>query len=550
MLDSGDKRVNIEESIEQKETIPANQGGERYLAVMKKANEIAGSSTTETTDVVKGMLDLMLSVTSADSANFFCFEVETNELILSCVRGCDIHQRLIGLRLNPNQVLSDFSTNDSPPVIIGDLSANKLWLSVVDPAGSVGIHNIATLPVTYNKHMLGVIQIFNYHQVETDLLMVLCNQLAIELDHRNHLTKTQQSNQRLKKLVNVLGEAAGTLDRNQLLHLVTENASELVDAERCSLFLVDPESNELIFQVAYQSKDQDISKETPKEGKKPKIKSPDWQNYKESVGFSNHQDGIFQFSNRAAITMPLTSTPLARGKTTERHILGGLLALTKNNTSFDEEDAQLMEILANQTSTFLQVAEMYESAGELFLGAIKALAAAIDAKDPYTQGHSHRVSDYSVLICKELGVDKEFENDVRIGSLLHDIGKIGIPDSVLLKNGELTVDEFEIIKQHPNTGVNILSKVQLLEPMLLAIAEHHERLDGSGYPGNLTGKNISLMGRIVAVADVFDAMTSHRPYRPAMSFTEVLTYLEENSDILFDPTCVQALKNIIERSLR
>ena len=209
--------------------------------------------------------------------------------------------------------------------------------------------------------------------------------------------------------------------------------------------MVDPESNEMIFQVAYQSPEQDTNEEIPKEEITHKSKSPDWQRKKEANDSRNHHDDFFQYSNRAAITMPLTSTPLAREDTRERHILGGLLALTKNNTSFDEEDAQLMQILANQTSTFLQVAEMYESAGELFLGAIKALAAAIDAKDPYTQGHSHRVSDYSVLICKELGVDKELENDVRIGSLLHDIGKIGIPDSVLLKNGELTVDEFETL---------------------------------------------------------------------------------------------------------
>jgi putative nucleotidyltransferase with HDIG domain len=220
----------------------------------------------------------------------------------------------------------------------------------------------------------------------------------------------------------------------------------------------------------------------------------------------------------------------------------------KHNESFIEEDAQLMQILANQASTFLQVADMYESAGELFLGIIKALAAAIDAKDPYTQGHSQRVSDYSVLISQELGLDESLVSDIRIGSLLHDIGKIGIPDSILLKEGSLTAEEYAIIQGHPTTGVNILSQVQLFIPMLPAIAEHHERLDGSGYPYRMTDRQISLVGRIVAVADVFDAMTSRRPYRPALSVPDVLSYLQEYANSLFDAACVDALVNILAKS--
>jgi putative nucleotidyltransferase with HDIG domain len=223
------------------------------------------------------------------------------------------------------------------------------------------------------------------------------------------------------------------------------------------------------------------------------------------------------------------------------------MALARHNASFQQEDAHLMQVLANQTSTFLQVAEMYESAGDLFLGVIKALAAAIDAKDPYTQGHSHRVSDYCVLISRELGLDESLINDIRIGSLLHDIGKIGISDAILLKAGRVTPDEYAVIQKHPQKGVEILSQVKLLEPMLPAIAEHHERLDGSGYPANLTDKEISLMGRIVAVADVFDAMTSQRPYRPALSVPEVLSYLRENAGTLFDSACVQALDKILAK---
>jgi HD-GYP domain-containing protein (c-di-GMP phosphodiesterase class II) len=226
------------------------------------------------------------------------------------------------------------------------------------------------------------------------------------------------------------------------------------------------------------------------------------------------------------------------------------MALNNAGASFDPEDMQMLEILADQTSTFLQVAELYESNGELMLDAIKALVAAIDAKDPYTQGHSQRVSDYSVMIAQELGLPEAQVYEVRVGSLFHDVGKIGIPDAILQKQGKLTAEEYADVKKHSQTGKNILGQVKMLEPMLPAILEHHERLDGSGYPFGLKDQQISRMGRIVAVADVFDAMTSTRPYRKALAVSDVLEYLEGQAGILFDEACVGALIRIIQRADR
>jgi putative nucleotidyltransferase with HDIG domain len=352
-------------------------------------------------------------------------------------------------------------------------------------------------------------------------------------------------------MVEALGEVAGNLDRNRLLHLVTEHASRLVEAERSSIFLVDPDTNEMIFQVAYRSPDLERSpgtsggydQRTRYHSQQSGRTQPGQQTYLADV-----PGGEFSYFNRSAITVPLRSGPLAHGHGEARkHILGGLMVLNRQNAAFQEEDAQLMRMLANQASTFLQVAEMYESTGELFLGVIRALSAAVDAKDPYTQGHSQRVSDYAVLISQELGLDEALVSDIRIGSLLHDIGKIGIPDAILLKNSKLSDRESGFIRQHPRTGVNILNQVRLLEPVIPAILEHHERLNGSGYPAKLVDKQISLMGRIVAVADVYDAMTSNRPYRLALTEEKVLSHLYENAGILFDPVCVQALENVLDR---
>jgi putative nucleotidyltransferase with HDIG domain len=550
MLEAGEQRLTIQEEPASENHHPFVQGRDLVLSTIARADEIAG--TGDTSQMVQDMLDLMIEVSLADSANFFQLDAAADELIITHVRGDAESQYLIGLRLNCQQGLPGISLYDTKIMVIGDLLSDPDWLRTVDPVNAARKKNVINLPVVNKDHTLGVIQIFNFQQAELDLLMVLGSRLAYELDWRKEMAQIQRSKQRLLTLVEMLGEVAGTLDRNHLLHQVTENAARLVDAERSSLFLVDPSTSEMVFQVAYQPPAQGQLQPLTDNQDKPSRYSrtnPHSRNYSiRSSRPAGLPEGEFSYFNRSAITVPLRSEPLAKDQAeVHEHVLGGLMVLNKPRAAFQEEDAQLVRILADQASTFLQIAEMYESSEELFLGVIKSLITAIDAKDPYTQGHSQRVSDYSVLIAQELGLDETLVNDIRIGSLLHDIGKIGISDSILLKNGTLNIAENELMREHPRTGANILSQVKLLDPMRPAILEHHERLDGSGYPAKLTDKQISWMGRIVAVADVFDAMTSNRPYRLALSVPEVLAYLHEKAGILFDAPCVEALDNILAR---
>lgn len=522
------------------------------LAIMSRMDQIAGRR--EPDHLVQELLDLMIEVTRADSAHFFQLDEATDELVITHVRGDAENQYLVGLRLNRQQGLPGISLCDPRVMVIGDLPSDPDWLRTVDPASASRKKNVINVPVTIQERTLGVIQIFNFQKAELDLLVVMANRLALELLRRQQLDSAQQSKQRLLALVEMLGEVAGTLDRNQLLHLVTENAARLVDAERSSLFLVNPNTSEMIYQVAYQPQEHGFPS-TPLQGRRrrapgfSRANAGEPDQVRRPASPAHARTGEFSYFNRSAITVPLRSDPLPQDIATEhKQVLGGLMVLNKPRGSFQEEDAQLMQILADQASTFLQVAEMYESTEELFLGVIKSLITAIDAKDPYTQGHSQRVSDFSVVIAQELGLDDALINDIRIGSLLHDIGKIGIPDSILLKNGKLSATESETMREHPRTGVNILSKVKLLDPMRPAILEHHERLNGSGYPARLVDKQISWMGRIVAVADVFDAMTSNRPYRAALSVPEVLSYLNEKGGILFDSQCIHALESVLSRT--
>jgi HD-GYP domain-containing protein (c-di-GMP phosphodiesterase class II) len=184
---------------------------------------------------------------------------------------------------------------------------------------------------------------------------------------------------------------------------------------------------------------------------------------------------------------------------------------------------------------------------ELFMNSIQMLAGAVDEKDPYTRGHSDRVTRYSVLLATEMGLENEFIEKVRISAQLHDVGKIGIEDRVLKKPGALTPEEYEIMKTHTTKGANILRPVKQLAEMLPGIELHHESLDGRGYPYGLQGDQIPLMARIIAVADTFDAITTNRPYQAAHDYAYAVRIINSLAGKRFDPKAVAALTTVFHR---
>jgi putative nucleotidyltransferase with HDIG domain len=184
---------------------------------------------------------------------------------------------------------------------------------------------------------------------------------------------------------------------------------------------------------------------------------------------------------------------------------------------------------------------------ELFMGSIQMLAGAVDEKDPYTRGHSDRVTRYSILIAKELGMSEEFQETVRVSAQLHDVGKIGIEDRILKKPGALTAEEFDVMKTHTTKGANILRPVAQLKEMIPGIELHHESLDGRGYPHGLKADEIPLLPRIIAVADTFDALTTNRPYQQARSSEEALRVIRSLSGKRLDPAAVIAIEAIYGR---
>ena len=183
---------------------------------------------------------------------------------------------------------------------------------------------------------------------------------------------------------------------------------------------------------------------------------------------------------------------------------------------------------------------------ELFMSSIRMLAAAIDAKDPYTRGHSERVKDFALVIAKSMGFNEAEMERIEIAALLHDVGKIGIEDRILRKPTNLTPDEFEIMKMHPDKGANILSQIAQLADIVPSTRAHHENYDGSGYPKGLKGEEIPLIARVITVADTFDAMTTDRPYQKAFTLEFALNRIRTMVNVKYDPKVVQAFSRSCE----
>jgi len=198
-------------------------------------------------------------------------------------------------------------------------------------------------------------------------------------------------------------------------------------------------------------------------------------------------------------------------------------------------------VMTDQIERF--ISDLQKSAEEnrqLFIGTVKGLAAAIDGKDPYTRGHSERVSRFSVAIAQRMGLDDDECEKIRISALLHDVGKIGIDDNVLKKPAALTDEEYELMKKHPQKGYKIMSQIPAMKEFLPGMYMHHEMVDGKGYPQGLKGDEIPLMGKIVAVADTFDAMTTDRPYQKAMAFDDAVSRIESYVNTRYDADVVAA----------
>jgi putative nucleotidyltransferase with HDIG domain len=232
----------------------------------------------------------------------------------------------------------------------------------------------------------------------------------------------------------------------------------------------------------------------------------------------------------------IIAVPLQR----EDQILGCLFGIDKMSGEFDSVDSKLLNSIANESAIYLENVTLFADVHGLMMGLLHSLTSAVDAKDAYTCGHSERVALLSRHLAKTIKMSDAEVERIYMAGLLHDVGKIGVPEAVLQKPGKLTPEEFDQMKKHPEIGARILADIKQIRDIIPGVLHHHERYDGKGYPAGLAGENIPVMGRILCLADCFDAMTSNRTYRKALPLEVALTEIRRCSGTQFDPALAEA----------
>lgn len=314
---------------------------------------------------------------------------------------------------------------------------------------------------------------------------------------------------------------------------------ELLHCEAATLYLLDRESQELFFEAIVGPASHQALREIRLAVDDKSVagsvalhrKSVLINDTSKDKRHNKNADQKTKFNTRQMIAVPVC---------TKGVFVGVLQAINSKRGKFSQAELQLLEILGHQVAIAIENARLFENLSDLFVETVSSLASAIDAKDPYTGGHTKRVAFFSQVIAKHMGFSREDVERVKIAALLHDIGKIGIDDKVLKKEAPLESGEWDHMKQHPEKGYRILAHLKQLQYATDGMRYHHERPDGKGYPCGLKGDEIPVIASIIAVADTFDAMTSNRPYRKGLSYEIAFAEITRNRGTQFDEKVVDA----------
>jgi len=336
-----------------------------------------------------------------------------------------------------------------------------------------------------------------------------------------------------------------TLDPQEVRRRAMEAAIQLIRAEAGSLLLVDGERYQLYFEVVLGNLEKKIKSIAldlgegiagwvSQNGKPLIVNAPE-----KDPRFFRGVDERTEFKTRNLICVPLK---------VKKKVIGVLEAINKKaKGEFNQEDLSLLTSLADQVAIALDNARLYQELEEMFFQTAESLADAIEKRDPYTGGHTQRVTSYSLAIGRHLPLQPLEIKWLKIASALHDIGKIGIEDRILRKQGRLDATEFNLIKHHSNMGAEIIEHIRPLREIVPAVRCHHEQIDGLGYPYGLRGKDIPILAKIIAVADAYDAMTTGRPYRKAMEKGVAIKELKKRSGTKFDKEVVKVFIQAYQR---
>ncbi len=377
----------------------------------------------------------------------------------------------------------------------------------------------------------------DFTQEQIDLAIATANQAAIAIE-KNVLVAEMET--RLKHMA-----AIGIVARSLTSHLDPKEQMESLLEMGCALVRADSGVVLLQEEMFDELEEQVSTGDTEWTRTEPFEKMARWVTEHHEPLLWDEKD--FRQMNVGAdvdIEVGLMAPMLVRDKSI------GIIAVgsSRGGEGYSKDDLEMFKNFAAQAAVSIENTQLYERLQDTYLGAIGSLAAAIEARDPYTVGHSARVTQYAVAIAESMGLNGDEVEEIRLAGLLHDLGKIGVPDNILNKPGRLSEEEYSAIKMHPALSMRIIEPLPQLGNIIPIIYHHHERYDGNGYIEGKAGEKIPLGARIIAVADSFEAMTSDRPYRSALSRGEAIAELMANSGSQFDPRVVDHFLKLLKQT--
>jgi putative nucleotidyltransferase with HDIG domain len=473
--------------------------------------------------------------------------LDDSEAEIACIHAVGTYaQKMIGTKVRAKKFIEAYRT-----ISVGykktESTKYSRWMSSETYRNHFGVRlqNVISIPLVARGKLMGEIDVFNkvgeaaFTQDDHGFIGELSGHIALAIQNTKLFESYNRTVERQKMLRHISNHLHETLDIDILIPHVFSEVNKAINAEAQSIWLVDGEAGIITCRFATGPNSQaimglSVTRDTPSivgtsVSRQESIIIKDAQNDPRHARSVDERTG---YVTRSLMTVPLVLDDKS---------IGAIQAVNKRDGQlFDQDDLDLFRSIADSAAVAVHNAQLVADLQTSYDLTLDALSAALDLRDRETEGHSRRVVEYTSRLAEQIGLDKETIKNVRRGALIHDIGKIGVPDRVLHKPGLLDDDEREIMNKHPQAGHDMLAGIPYLKEEIQIVICHQEKWDGTGYPNGLRGEEIPVGARLFAIADTFDALTSDRPYRLGVPYDAARQVIVEESGKQFDPRAVEA----------